>query len=219
MNLRPFPSKSNWKKLGISSFLAIASLLTFVAACNLGIENNYQEYIYTDLYSLPHNKVGLVLGTSKRLRNGNSNPYFDNRIRAAAELYFAGKIEKIVLSGDNGSSYYNEPMDMKKALLRYGVKSDDIYLDFAGFRTLDSVIRCNKIFGQTTFTVISQEFHNKRALFIARNAGLKTIAYNALDLESPQMQLRESLARAKAVLDIFVLEEQPRFLGEQITIK
>jgi len=207
-----------WKRFFI--WLTFLFLLTssFVTVCHIGIENRYEEFVYSDLNQVPYNRVGLVLGTSKRLKNGTSNPYFDNRIKAAAELYYAGKIEKIVLSGDNGSRYYNEPMDMKKALLRLGVKDEDIYLDFAGFRTLDSVIRCNKIFGQNTFTVISQEFHNKRALFIARNAGLKTIAYNALDLENPQMEMREYLARTKAVLDIFLLEQQPRFLGERITI-
>jgi SanA protein len=195
--------------------------LLVITICNWKVESASQHLVSRDLSQIPPSKVGLLLGTSKYLRSGEANPYFYNRIDAAAELYQAGKIEYILVSGDNGSIYYNEPRDMKKALLERGIPEKSIYMDYAGFRTLDSVIRCKEIFGQHRFIVISQEFHTKRAVYIARTHGLETFGYNAKDVQYQglELSLREKLARVKAFIDVNILMEKPRFLGERIPIK
>jgi SanA protein len=175
---------------------------------------------YNDTASIPYNKVGLLLGTSKLLRSGRPNQYFTHRIEAAVELYKAGKIKAIVISGDNGRQEYNEPEDMKQELVKRGIPETQIYLDYAGFRTLDSVIRMDKIFGQQEFTVISQEFHNRRAIYIASAYGLHAIGYNAEDVSAYnglKTQLREKLARVKLFLDLWS-GKTPKFLGEKIDI-
>ena len=102
-----------------------------------------------------------------KLKNGNNNLYFDYRILAAVELYKAGKIKYILISGDNRKKDYNEPEEMKKALIQKGVPAKFIYLDYAGFRTLDSVVRAKEVFGQNQLTIISQRFHNERAIYLA----------------------------------------------------
>lgn len=209
------------KPLTTGFALLVLVNLVVIFLCNWKIESDTENLVFRDLNKVPQSKVGLVLGTSRRLTNGSPNPYFYNRIDAAVELYKAGKIKYILVSGDNGSIYYNEPRDMKKALVDRGVPEEAIYQDYAGFRTLDSVIRCKEIFGQERFTVISQEFQAKRAVYIARNHGIETFGYNAQDVgyRGVKVKLREMLARVKAFIDINILMEQPKFLGEKIKIQ
>lgn len=170
---------------------------------------------------MPKNKAGLLLGTTKRAPSGGRNPYFFYRVHAAAELYKADKIKVIIVSGDNSVKSYNEPRDMRDALLEEGIPKNKIYMDYAGFRTLDSVVRCEKIFGQKKFTVISQKFHNERAVFIARSLGLEAVAFNARDLRggavSLKIKLREMLARVNTFVDLWT-NKQPKFLGQKIQI-
>jgi SanA protein len=206
--------------LWVSLILAITCLGTMYIA-NWYIDNHCEKFVFDDLHILPTNKVGLLLGTSKRLRDGSVNLYFKYRIEAAVNLYNAGKIKYIIVSGDNSQMYYNEPIDMKKALLQRGVPPEVIYLDYAGFRTLDSVIRGKKIFGQNKMTIISQEFHNKRAIFIANRYGIEAIGFNAQDVSMSlgfKTQMREKFARLMTILDLYLLNTQPKFLGERIEI-
>ncbi len=180
-----------------------------------------KDKIYNDEKKLPFNKVGLVLGTSPFLKKGGENPFFFNRIKAAVYLYKIGKIKFIIVSGDNRTKYYNEPKMMKKKLLKYGVPAKAIIMDFAGFRTFDSVVRCKKVFGQNSFTIISQEFQNQRAIYIAEEYGIKASAYNAKDVKfifSYKTYFREYLAKVKVLLDLHILKTQPKFLGKKIII-
>jgi SanA protein len=206
--------------LWIILILAITCLGTMYIA-NWYIDSHGEKFVFDDLNTLPNNKVGLLLGTSKRLRDGSVNLYFKYRIEAAVNLYNAGKVKYIIVSGDNSQMYYNEPIDMKKALLQRGVPPEVIYLDYAGFRTLDSVIRGKKIFGQEKMTIISQEFHNKRAIFIANRYGIEAIGFNAQDVSMSvgfKTQMREKFARLMTILDLYLLNTQPKFLGERIEI-
>ena len=162
-----------------------------------------------------------MLGTSKYNRSGNPNQFFRYRIDAAVKLYFNRKVKYLLVSGDNRTLYYNEPRDMRRALLARGVPDSVIILDYAGIRTFDSVIRCNKVFGQSSFTIISQEFHLERALFIAQHFGLNVIGFEAQAVDenrSVSTVIREYFARFKAVLDVFVLGTKPHFLGDPILI-
>jgi len=176
---------------------------------------------YSDIQNLPVNKVGLVLGCSRILPNGRVNLFFRYRIQAAFEAFSDGKIKYLIVSGDNHIKSYDEPSDMKAALVELGVPEDRIYCDYAGFRTLDSIVRAKKVFMENKITVISQEFHNQRAIFIGQRHGLDVIGYNArgVNLHSAfKTRCREQLARVKAIIDVIIINRQPKFLGEPIVI-
>lgn len=193
-------------------------LLAIVIACNVWIIKSTEELVYSDLQQLPDHRIALVLGTSYRSVGGGPNPFFQKRIEMAATLYTLGKIDHFILSGDNSTRYYNEPLEMKKALVRRGVPDSVITLDHAGLRTLDSVVRSKKIFGQNKITIITQPFHCYRALFISRYYDMDAVAMVADDpgLEQTfKVRLREYLARTKAVLDLYIFKTDPRFLGEK----
>jgi SanA protein len=197
---------------------AVVFVLVAILACNIWIVKTTEERVYSDLAELPEHRIGLVLGTSHRVAGGGPNPFFQNRIEMAARLYSMGKIDHFILSGDNSSKYYNEPVEMKKALIRKGVPTTAITLDYAGLRTLDSVVRSKKVFGQNKITIITQPFHSYRALFISRYYDMDAVAMVADDPELKQtfkVRLREYLARARAVLDLYIFKTDPRFLGEK----
>lgn len=178
--------------------------------------------MYKSTQAIPNNQTGLVLGTSKYLINGKQNPFFKKRMEAAAHLYHAGKIKFIIASGDNSTMHYNEPQMMKNALVALGVNPDHIFLDYAGFRTLDSVIRAREIFGQKNLTIISQDFQNKRALYVAKAHGINAIAFNAENVNSKtgfKTYTREAFARVLVVVDVKIIHRKPHFLGEKITIE
>lgn len=177
---------------------------------------------YRDVSKIPYNRVGLVLGTNPLAPSGNMNCYFKYRIDACERLYKAGKVSKILVSGDNHSKDYDEPSCMKQALMERGIPESDIILDYAGFRTLDSVVRCKKVFGQERMTIISQGFHNARAIYLAKSSGIDAIGYDAKDIKRTRTYYiygvgREALARVKMFVDL-VLDKQPKFLGEMIEI-
>lgn len=210
------------KSKRVVRFIYVPGILAiiFVFFCNSWVKNSTAKLCYTTTKDIPVNDVGLLLGTSK-VAHGGTNLFFKYRIEAAATLFKEGKIKHIIVSGDNHISYYNEPEEMKKELIKQGVPDSCITLDYAGFRTLDSVVRCEKIFGQKKFTIISQPFHNERALFIANKSGLECIAFNAKDVPtnySIKTGIREYFARVKCVLDIYLLHTSPKFLGDKVEI-
>lgn len=195
-------------------------LVVIIYAINFFVVRSTKQFLYDSTESIPTNRVGLVFGTA-RTNNGLPNIFFTRRITAAADLYTAGKIEKILVSGDNGTESYNEPQDMKEALIEKGIPEEDIILDYAGFSTLDSVVRAKEVFGQTSYTVISQTFQNERAVFIGRHHDIKIIGYNTKEIPfrvAPRVYIREYAARVKLLLDIYILRREPKFLGDPITI-
>ena len=181
------------------------------------------QRIFGDLASVPANDVGLVLGTSKStLPGGFVNPHFAHRMEAAAALLHAGKVRHLLVSGNNDGQGYDEPADMKKALLALGVPMEAMTLDNAGFRTLDSVVRAKEVFGQRRLTIITDRFHCFRAVFLARHYGIDAVGYPSREVElrySAKSRLREVLADAKACLDLYVLHTRPRFLGGPIPVR
>lgn len=184
--------------------------------------SSYSFYTYNSINNIPYREVGLLLGTSSHTADGNDNPFFVNRIRAAVLLYKKGKIDYILVSGDNRHRSYNEPRQMMNALIRSGVPRSRIVADFAGFSTIDSIARASKVFLLKDVTIISQEFHNERALFIANDLGLDAIGFNAADPQSKlalsKVYIREFFARLKCILDIYFLNTQPTFLGDPVQI-
>lgn len=185
------------------------------------VASSSKELVFSNISSVPYNKVGLLLGTAKYVNTGIINPYYQYRINAAVELFEAGKIDLILASGDNGTIYYNEPTTIKKDLVKRGIPEDRIYLDYAGFRTLDSIIRSNKIFGQNSITVISQKFHNERATYIAKKKNIAAVGFNAVDVAPPygtKIKIREKFARVLMIFDL-IFKTEPKFLGEKIDME
>jgi SanA protein len=206
-------------KASILLFIVVIVLIYF---CNTLVEQKSSLLLYNSIDSVPYNNAGLVMGTSKYLRNGNLNYYFYYRIDAAEKLFKSGKIKFIIVSGDNRKASYNEPRMMRAELIKRGIPKEAIILDFAGFRTLDSVVRSKEIFGQDSITVISQAFQNERAIYVAKYYGISAIGFNAKDVNFQagfKTQLRELLARVKLMLDVHITNKQPRFLGERIAVK
>lgn len=183
------------------------------------VEFNAKGRTYSSVSEIPKNNVGLVLGTSKYSTSGQ-NLFYNARIEAAVNLIQAGKVDYLLISGDNGTRYYNEPKTIREDLIARGIPSDKIVLDYAGFRTLDSMVRAKEVFQQEKLTVISQQFHNERALFIASFKGIEAIGFNAKDVGGDRgmgIKIRERLARFNMLWDI-ITGKQPKFLGEEIPI-
>jgi SanA protein len=201
----------------------LAFMILGLVASNIWIVKSTEKRVFSDLSKLPDHRVALVLGTSHRKTGGGPNPYFQKRIETAASLFKLGKVDHFILSGDNRTIFYNEPWEMRKALIKQGVPETAITLDYAGLRTLDSVVRSKKIFGQDKITIITQPFHSYRALFISNYYDIDAVAMVAeepsIDL-SLKVRIREYFARTKAVLDLYVLKTAPKHLGrkEQLNI-
>lgn len=209
------------KKVAIIFLLGCLLVVTSIYVSNKVIVNNAEGKLFNSTENISKNKVGLLLGTVKYLSDGRINLYYQFRLNAAVELYKAEKIDFILVSGDNGSEGYDEPTDFKNDLIESGIPESKIYLDYAGFRTLDSVVRVKEVFGQTSVTIISQQFHNERALYLANHFDIEAIGYNARGVsgkKAMKVQLREYLARVKVFVDI-LLNVNPKFLGEPVEIK
>ncbi len=214
-------NRQKWVKTAVvvTEILFLTPLFILLVT-NLIIRFSAESYLFDSSDDIPYNRVGLVLGTSHKVINGGPNPYFHNRMQAAAHLYHKNKVSYLIVSGDNRTQYYNEPMQMKQALVSLGVPADVIYSDHAGLRTLDSVIRAKKVFGQDSITIISQRFHNQRAVYIAIRQQMEVIAFNAHDAprdKTDKTRIREWLAKANVFWDLLTRRE-PGHLGESIVI-
>jgi len=167
---------------------------------------------FDDAERVPHNKMGLVLGTSPLAPDGGANMYFVYRVEAAARLYKMGKVDWLLLSGDRSGEDYDEPQAMRDALIAHGVPAESIVLDKSGFRTLNSIVHTNKVYGQSSVTIISQRFHNQRAVFLALCNGVDAVAYNAEDVvkwnKYFKIHGREYLARVRMFVDLIMRREK-----------
>ena len=195
---------------------AMSFLVLFLLGNYIYIDIYPKDLIYSDISKLPSKEVALVLGTTKYVKKGKINYFYKYRIDAGAKLFKHKKAKTILVSGDNSSRYYNEPVRMKKDLIRAGVPESAIVLDYAGVRTFDSIVRAKEVFGVDDYIIVTQPFHLKRALFIAKKKGIKAIGFPAKQKDRTiaqyRMFAREILARAKAFLDIYILDTQPESL-------
>ena len=201
-------------KWGVGSVLLVTALILF---SNLVMIFETRDRVVENLQNVQAENVAMLLGTSKYRQGGGSNQYFSHRIAAAVELYKQAKVRHILVSGDNGLKYYNEPADMLESLMKAGIPRSAITLDYAGFRTLDSVVRLKEIFGQNSVVVITQKFHAFRALYLCDHFDIDAQAYVANDpsYSKQKVFLREILARTYAMLDLYVLKTRPKYLGDK----
>ena len=200
------------------TIVAIAAATLMLLACNWWVVSSTKSRVIERADELPDNAVGLVLGTSPHAPGGGANAHFEGRMDTAAALYASGKVKHLLLSGANPSARYNEPKAMAAALKARGVPATAITLDFAGFRTLDSLVRARAVFDLQQLTIITQRYHGYRALFIAERQGIDAVAIaaptNPAVVQSRRTEIREVFARVKVVLDLFLTRKQPKFLGD-----
>ena len=202
----------------LTKYLIVIVLLCLMALflSNTLMIMSTENKVYDDIEKVPYHEVGLVLGTSSRTMSGIDNPYFTTRIDRAVDLYKSKKVAHLIVSGDNETVYYNEPVKMQEALMARGVAEEDITLDYAGFRTLDSIVRCKEVFGVSSVTIITQKFHSYRALYISNYNNIDAVVMTTEPVTehgSVNVRIREYLARFKALLDLHVLHTAPKFLG------
>ncbi len=209
------PKRKIFKRVGLLVFLAIF-FLCCLAGADFYVGSFSKGRLYDDAQDIPHHRAAVVLGCSKYTQ-GRPNWYYIYRINAAVELWESGKVDAILVSGDNSRTDYDEPTNMKDDLVEKGVPAEYITIDFAGFRTLDSIVRAEQIFGMTEYVVISQPFHCSRAVYLANKKGQSVIGYCAADVGGSsglKVRLRETLARVKAIMDV-IISKNPKFLGDK----
>ncbi|MGJ5819797.1 SanA/YdcF family protein [Paludibaculum fermentans] len=200
--------------------LAAIALIWAISAWWM-VNRNAAGRTYTAAEAIPPRSVALVLGCSRQLPDGRANAFFAHRIQAAAQLYHAGKVSYFLVSGDKHGAVYDEPADMRDSLIRAGVPADRIYRDDAGFSTRESILRARWIFGQTRLIIVSQEFHNQRAIWLAQRQGIDAIGFNAAEVTvfgSLRTRWREVLARSDLMLDLAGIRTPARPPGAPQTI-
>ena len=204
----------------LAIFLTIGYYLTVYNHKRMSQEA--KPYIYSDVNKIPPKRAALVLGCSKYLGNGRINYFFKYRIEAAVKLFKAGKVKAIVVSGDNSKKSYDESTAMYDDLVAQGIPSKYIKRDYAGFRTLDSIVRAEAIFDLEDYIIVSQLFHLERAIYLAHKKEQKVLGFIAKDFKNSiwvkRMGHRELLARVKAVLDVNIFGVEPRFYGEKVEV-
>lgn len=201
----------------ISVFIIIAIGIGIVAAVNFYVLRIGTQNIYRDVEAVPAHEVALVLG-AKVFPDGRLSNVLEYRVNSAIELYKAGKVKKLLMSGDNGDVRYDEVTAMRNYAIERGVEPDDVVRDYAGFRTLDSVLRARELWGIESMVIVTQKFHLQRALYIARKYGLNVDGLAARDINNPQgmlkLHIREVGARMLAFTDVLT-GRNPRLLGRQ----
>ncbi|MBN2616675.1 MAG: YdcF family protein [Spirochaetales bacterium] len=206
-----------YKVLLITLLSALFLLLVSMQWIHISTKNN----IFDNIKKIPYNKVGLIPGCNKYIANGVINVYYEQRIAAGVELFRNSKIDYILVSGDNAHPSYDEPREMRNSLVEAGIPNDRIISDYAGFRTLDTIIRAKEVFSLKDFTLISQSFQNRRGIFIGKFNNLNIVAYNA-DFNDKKFDIsietRELFAKINMLLDLYIFAKEPKFLGETIPI-
>jgi SanA protein len=203
----------NINRIALNTAPLFIGALFWAICSNCLIIVSTNNYLFDKVEDLPEKEFALVLGAGKKGKYG-INLYFKYRMEAAAELYFQGKVKKLIVSGDNHIKTYDETTDMADYLINLGVPDHDIIRDYAGFRTLDSVVRAKKVFNCKSLIIVSQKFHNQRAVFIARHYNIDAVGYNARDVQSKNnfTHWREFAAKFGTIIDLYLLNRQPKFL-------
>lgn len=196
------------------SSVAMLMLSAGVAGLSLWMEYSTRNRIIDSPALCPLSQVAIVFGTSHRLRNGAPNPYYQGRLDVAASLFFSGRTELLLLSGDNRTVQYNEPFTMWKGLRARGIPASTMTRDYAGFSTFDTLIRAHRVFGIEQAVLVSQRWHLPRALLIARHEGIDAYGCAAPgDIQDSALLRREEWARIKTLWDLYIWPRRPHFLG------
>lgn len=181
--------------IGIATLLIVDSITSYAV----------RDKVYSEINDLPHRDYAVVLGTAKFYSKNVINEYYKYRLEAAKQLVKSEKVNKLLVSGDNKTPYYNEPKTMTNDLLKMGIPQLQIKQDYAGYTTFDSIIRAAEVYKLPPFTIVSQKFHCERALFIAKFKNIDAICYAAKYPEGAyQVRLREILARTAMLFNLLI---------------
>jgi SanA protein len=214
-----FKRRRFWLSLALSGILGFG----LVGGANWWVLHSTRDAIFSDFSRLPVNDVALVLGTSRYNGDGvSANPFFLGRMSAAARLFHEGKVRHLLVSGDNGHAGYDEPTWMRDALMARGVPASAITLDYAGFRTLDSMARAKAVFGLRRFTIVTDDFHIARAVYLARSFDLDVVGFPSEPVAywwSKKARTREIASRTVAFLEVSLHHTKPRYYGPPVKIE
>jgi SanA protein len=205
--------------LAIAGGFALGGLLSTVFA-SYWVKRSADAYVYRTVEDVPRRRVAIVLG-ARVYRSGRVSTVLADRLEAAADLYRAGKVDKVLASGDHAGPDYDEVNPMYRWLLEHGVRDEDIFLDHAGLRTLDTMERAKRVFMVEDAIVCTNEFHLHRSVFLARRAGIDAVGLvsDRQTYQAPvRNAVREHFARSKAFLDGYVFRPEPAHLGDPIPI-
>ena len=207
------------KRLAVTGFCLFLLGIGLIWYANRKVQS-FQAETVQSLDQLRPQRAAVVFGCN-RYAYGHRNQFYEARLDACHKLYNSGKVQKVLVSGDNGRKEYSEPDDMKADLMKRGIPEEDVICDYAGFSTLDTVVRAKKVFGLDQFIAVSQEFQCVRAAYIGEAHGIEITAYCAGDVSgalAKKTYVREYLARVKAWLDVEILRRGPKFLGPRIEV-
>ena len=208
------------KKIYIYWVFFLLSILWSIFIINIFVLNFSRDWYFDQVEDVTNRYIGLVFWAAVKGRDTPSDILKD-RLTVAYKAYMLGKVEKLIVSGDNSNIYYNEPVVMQKYLLHLWVREDDIYLDYAWFDTYDSLYRARQIFGITSLTLFTQDFHLKRAIYIGKRMWMEVL-WVETNLRSYTKRyyhsFREIFARVKAFIEVEITHPKPRFLGDPIEI-
>ena len=192
------------------ALMAVAMMIPIVMRFAVG------RYIVPSVGDVPRTEVAMVLGAS--VYRGSPSPILAERADSAVALYKEGKVSKILVTGDNGALSHDEVTPVRKYLLDAGIAPQDIFLDHAGFDTYSSMYRARDVFLARSLTIVTQDFHLPRALWIARQLGLEAYGVVAEGGEhSPYDYVREIPASVKAIFNV-LLNRQPKYLGPTLPL-
>jgi SanA protein len=216
ITLRKILTKKQVKMgLILSAGIVFISII-FLLWSYLSVQNEYKNQIYT-MEEVPSKPVALVLGAGV-YPGGVLSAVLEDRVSTAVELYRNGKIRKILMSGDNSETHYDEPTSMKNYAIKLGVPADDVVLDYAGFRTYDSFYRARDIFSLKDIIIVTQRYHLPRALYISNKLGVKAVGVPSDRQEylyTDWYITREFIASVKAFIDVNITKPLPVFLGKK----
>jgi len=197
---------------------AIAIVLLFALACiavPIMMRLAVKPFTYASFQDVPVTEVAIVLGAS--VVDGKPSPILAARADMAIQLFEAGKVSKILVTGDNGELTHDEVTPVRKYLTDAGIPDDDIFLDHAGFDTYSSMYRARTVFDASSATIVTQDFHLPRALYIARHLGITAYGVAADGQGTPYDYMREVPASDKALWDLLTARS-PKFLGTQFPL-
>jgi len=205
------------KYFKIALYLLIIGLVAVVSV-NYYVKSSTKKNIHYSLKRFPKNDVGIIFGAG--INGDQPSKYLKDRLDAGILLYKAKRINKILLSGDNGREEYDELTVMKNYCFRNGVDTTKIFIDYAGFDTYSTMYRAKHIFKIKKATLISQEYHLNRAIYIGQKLGIKSVGYSANKGEYrgyKYVTFREYLSIFKSFFDV-LRNREPRFSGNPINI-
>ncbi|WP_438766649.1 SanA/YdcF family protein [Kushneria sp. TE3] len=209
------------KGMAIVGAMALVLVVVVTVSANYWVWRKTHASITLESGQCVHEPVGLVFGTSYGLRGGGENPWYRARLDLAASLWKSGQVDHLLVSGDNHTRYYNEPIRMWRDLRRQQIPDAAMTLDYAGFSTFDTLARSRDVFGVSSVTLVSQRWHLPRAVFIARYLGLDARGCATRErsmFDDRWMWAREVLARVQIVMDLYLFDRRPYFLGPGIVL-